>query len=123
MAPSAQGYAAQSPSPLEAAVWYAAVLLCCCAAVSLCQTGPQYCAPVMSGREADLVVRQAPPDDVLFLAGDDVHGHQHVQGIIHAPPDVLLIILARTARCGRHVLSTSVHPLCRSAAALSLGAA
>ena len=36
--------------------------------------------------------RQALPADVLLVLDDDVHGHQHIQRIIHPPADVLLIV-------------------------------
>lgn len=35
---------------------------------------------------------QADPADLLLLLGYDVHGHQHVESIIHTPADVLLVI-------------------------------
>ena len=35
---------------------------------------------------------QADPLDFLLLLGDDVHGHEHVEGVVHAPPDVLLVV-------------------------------
>ena len=35
---------------------------------------------------------QPNPADLLLLLGDDVHGHQHVQRIVHTPPDVLLVV-------------------------------
>lgn len=33
------------------------------------------------------------PLDVLLLLGNDLHGHQHIQGIIDAPPNVFLVVL------------------------------
>jgi hypothetical protein len=35
---------------------------------------------------------QADPLDLLLLLGDDIHGHEHVQGIVDTAPDVLLVI-------------------------------
>lgn len=36
---------------------------------------------------------QTEPLDLLLLFGDDVHGHEHVEGVIDTPPDVLLVVL------------------------------
>ena len=38
------------------------------------------------------VGRQSDPADLLLLLGDDVHGHQHIQRVVHASPNVLLVI-------------------------------
>lgn len=35
---------------------------------------------------------QANPFDLLFLFGDDVHGHQHIECVIDTPSNVLLVI-------------------------------
>lgn len=37
--------------------------------------------------------RQAAPVNLLLLLGNDVHGHEHVQRVVHAAPDVLLVKL------------------------------
>ena len=44
-------------------------------------------------QSSGLIVGQASPENLLLVLGYDVHGHEHVQGVIHAPPDVLLVIL------------------------------
>ena len=36
---------------------------------------------------------ETDPLDLLLLLGDDVHGHEHVESIIHSPPDVFLVVL------------------------------
>ncbi len=40
---------------------------------------------------------QALPEDLLAFPRDDVHRHQHIQRVIHPPPNILLIKL--TAPC------------------------
>lgn len=61
------------------------------------------------GAEADLVgpgslqsiampAGQAVPQDLLLGSGDDLHGDEHIQCIIHAAADVLLIILSASWR-------------------------
>lgn len=42
--------------------------------------------------------RQALPVNLLLLLADDIHRHQHVQRVVHAPPDVLLVELPAGAR-------------------------
>ncbi len=34
--------------------------------------------------------------DLLLLLADDVHGHEHVEGVVDATPDVLLVVLTST---------------------------
>ena len=34
---------------------------------------------------------QSKPLDLLLLLGDDVHGHQNVQSIVHSAADVLVV--------------------------------
>lgn len=41
---------------------------------------------------------QAAPVDLLLLLGNDVHRHQHVERVVHAPPDVLLVELRAALR-------------------------
>jgi hypothetical protein len=36
--------------------------------------------------------------DLLLLLADDVHGHEHVEGVVDATPDVLLVVLTSTLR-------------------------
>lgn len=43
---------------------------------------------------------EADPLDLLLLLGDDVHGHEHVEGIVDSAADVLLVV---------HVLEGSNH--------------
>mmetsp|Transcript_23902 Transcript_23902/g.75290 ORF Transcript_23902/g.75290 Transcript_23902/m.75290 type:complete len:476 (-) Transcript_23902:79-1506(-) len=35
---------------------------------------------------------QTPPLDLLLLLADDVHGHEHVERVVDAPPDVFLVV-------------------------------
>ena len=35
------------------------------------------------------VMHKSP--DILLVAGDDVHSHEHVECVVNAPPDVLLV--------------------------------
>ena len=36
---------------------------------------------------------QPKPLDLLLLFGDDVHGHQHIEGIVDTSSDVFLVVL------------------------------
>ncbi len=42
--------------------------------------------------------RQALPADLLLVLADDVHGHEHVERVVHAAPDVLLVICGAARR-------------------------
>ena len=47
-----------------------------------------------------LIVGQASPQNLLLVFCNDVHGHEHIQRIIHPSPDVLFIILlGRACTC------------------------
>ncbi len=37
-----------------------------------------------------------PEPDLLLLLADDVHGHEHVEGVVDTTPDVLLVVLKST---------------------------
>ncbi len=61
------------------------------------------------GAEADLVcpsslqsiampAGQAVPQDLLLGSGDDLHGDEHIQCIVHTAADVLLVILSASWR-------------------------
>ena len=41
---------------------------------------------------------QAVPENLLLGSGDDLHGNQHIESVIHPPPDVLLVILSSSGR-------------------------
>ena len=45
------------------------------------------------GTYLDRVGGQSEPPDLLLLLADDVHGHQDVEGVVDASPDVLLVVL------------------------------
>jgi hypothetical protein len=36
---------------------------------------------------------EPPPVDFLLIFDYDIHRHEHVQSIVHAPPNVLLIVV------------------------------
>mmetsp|Transcript_25359 Transcript_25359/g.74005 ORF Transcript_25359/g.74005 Transcript_25359/m.74005 type:complete len:336 (+) Transcript_25359:60-1067(+) len=67
----------------------------------LLQVQPLLVQPILPAREVHLhasalllrVAGQAFPQDLLLLLGDDLHGHEHVEGVVDAPPDVLLVVL------------------------------
>ena len=49
--------------------------------------------PAKSVCGAAVSSRQPLPLDILLLLGNDLHGHQHIQCIIDAPPNVFLVVL------------------------------
>lgn len=49
------------------------------------------CGCPSPGIDANSLCRQDLPLNVLLLLADDVDGHEHVQGIVHPSPDVLLV--------------------------------
>lgn len=49
--------------------------------------------------------RQSFPPDLFALFRDDVHGHEHVQRVVHSSPDVLLIVGLIARNKGLSVLS------------------
>ena len=44
------------------------------------------------------VCGESQPLDLFLLFGDDVHGHEDVEGVVNAPPDVLLVVLLVSRR-------------------------
>lgn len=36
---------------------------------------------------------EPPPVDFLLIFDYDIHGHEHVQSVVHAPPNVLLVVV------------------------------
>ena len=65
--------------------------------------------------DLDGVCRQTKPPDLFLLLADDVHGHQHVEGVVHSPTDVLL---QRKHALEKQVLNTQVKTLILSEAPL-----
>ena len=44
------------------------------------------------------VCGESQPLDLFLLFGDDVHGHEDVEGVVNTPPDVLLVVLLVSRR-------------------------
>lgn len=51
---------------------------------------------------------QSDPADLLLVFGYNVHGHQHVEGVVDTPADVLLIVVGRIDRLALRFLGAKL---------------